>query len=200
MKKVWLGLLGIFGLGAGIGFFAGERYGRKQAGKELAAEKEQEQVPDIPKERRVNSSDALLKDLGYVSDEDDMDQNKQAMDEYLSQFEHPAEEEESSKDDTEDHSRLLKDCIDIYFDEDLYDAETEYTCQDLAYYLEDEVLCDDNEKRIEDPEEILGPDALPNLVEGQMAVIYVKNHWNEHFYRITAVPNAYGRVVLGLEG
>lgn len=198
MRKVWFGLLGIFSLGAGIGFFAGERYGRKQAGKELAAEKEEPAV-NAAKITLSPSADQLLDSLGY-NPSDDMDETKAEMDEYLSQFEHPSEEEGSSDENTEDYSRLLKDCIDIYFDEDVYDSESEYTCQDLAYYLEDEVLCDENEKRIEDPEEILGPDALPNLTESQMAAIYVKNHWNEHFYRVTAVPNAYGRVVLGLEG
>ena len=202
MQKVWFGLLGIFGIGAGIGFFAGERYGRKQALKNKPAE---EEVREKPKGLALACTDAsatmndLAESLGYIPEEDEMEKNAREMDKYLAGFEHPEDGDETDKEQEETHQEVLKDCVDVYYDEDIFDSETEYTCTDLTYYLEDEVLCDENEKRIEDPEELVGPDALHLLEESNVPVIYAKNHWNEHFYRITAIPNAYGRVVLGLE-
>lgn len=189
MAKAWMGLLGIFGLGLGIGWFAGERYGRKKAAEEATeVSKEKTEVsnePEMPEKTAKN----IAKESGYIPDEEEIDSFAKEMDDYLAETQHPSDDEPT------DDSRL----IEVLFDEDIWDAETQYDCCELFFYAEDGVVCDEDDHKIMDVEDLIGPTTLDDMQELGVSVIFAKNHWNETFYKITRIENAYGRVVLGLD-
>lgn len=187
--KAWMGLLGIFGIGLGVGWFAGERYGRKKAAEEA------EMMPEGPHPKKDEAvcpeeiAENIAKEAGYIPDEDEMEASAREMDDYLAETQHP------SDDEPKDDSRL----IEVLFDQDVWDRETDYDCVELYFYAEDEIVCDEDEHRIEDVEDLIGPNTLNDMKELGVQVIFAKNHWNETLYKITRIENAYGRVVLGLD-
>lgn len=187
--KAWLGLLGIFGLGCGVGWFAGERYGRKKAAEEAKMMPEEPH----PKKDEVLSTEEeaenIAKEAGYIPDDDEMEVSAREMDDYLAETQHP------SDDEPKNDSRL----IEVLFDQDVWDLETDYDCVELFFYAEDEIVCDEDEHRIEDVEDLIGPNTLNDMKELGVQMIFARNHWNETLYKITRIENAYGRVVLGLD-
>ena len=187
--KAWMGLLGIFGIGLGVGWFAGERYGRKKAAEEA------EMMPERPHPKKDEAvcpeemAENIAKEAGYIPDEDDMEVSAREMDDYLAETQHP------SDDEPKDESQL----IEVLFDQDIWDRETDYDCVELYFYAEDEIVCDEDDHRIEDVEDLIGPNTLNDMKELGVQVIFARNHWNETLYKITRIENAYGRVVLGLD-
>lgn len=189
--KAWLGLISLGVTLLGVGFFAGERYGEYKVNKEIEESKMDERVEE------ASAPEVKPEDLGYISDSDEMDTHARDMDEYLAKFEHP--EEDDDEEAKEDKKAAVDAQIEIFFDEDRWDMETEYDCHELYYYVEDEVLCDEDEHRIEDPEEMIGSETLKTMIDGGFSVIFARNEWSEDLYKITRIDNAYGRVVLGLD-
>lgn len=196
--KAWVGFLGLFGLGAGVGFFAGVHFEQRRKRKEEEDILRQEQ----------EESEKIMKEQGYDSNEDDsepseMDMEKTAreMEEYLAKFEHPDDEEDLEDDTTEVHEagKAGTDDIELFFDEDRWDSETEYACRELYYYVEDGVVADEDEHRIEDYEDMIGPEAINELLEAGTGVIFARNSWTEELFKVTQMNNAYARLVLGLE-
>lgn len=187
--KAWIGLLGIFGLGCGVGWFAGERYGRKKAAEERFEATEVSNYPTEVSKTPEEEAENIAKEAGYIPDEDDMEVSAREMDDYLAETQHP------SDDEPKDDSRL----IEVLFDQDIWDRETDYDCVELFFYAEDEIVCDEDDHRIEDVEDLIGPNTLNDMKELGVQVIFAKNHWNETLYKITRIENAYGRVVLGLD-
>lgn len=172
--KAWLGILGIFGVGAGVGFFVGERYGRKKAAEEA------EMVVPEPESDEMRA-ETIITENGYASDENDISEADTL---------HPEDDEPEEED---------KHLIEILFDEDQWDFETEYDCHELFFYEEDGVVCDEDEHVIHDPEELIGENTIAEMNRLGVDVIFAKNHWNESFYKIVRIENAYGRAVLGLD-
>lgn len=201
--KAWLGLLGIGAIGFGIGFFAGERYGRAKA-EESPPEPAHIQVAKKEPVTDKDVAEYIAKKEGYVSDED-MDDTVQRMDEYLSGFEHP--EEDDDQDDMVLKEYLTppnipgtdKNEIEVFLDVDRWDAETEYDCHELYYYEEDEVVSDEDDHRIEDYEELIGENTIQQMNDLGVLVIFARNNWTESVYKITRIQNSYGRLVLGLD-
>jgi len=186
------------GLGFGVGFFAGLRMGeRKNNAKpvEFVGGEEKYIRPGDPVfEEEMNRAVAerITQHEGYISDE-----QADAANAYFAQFESPQEEDPL----TDDEDVIVEEAhpdISI-ITEDQYEAESDFEHRELYFYTEDLVVCDEDEKRMDDPEEIVGHDALNFLSSGESDVVYIRNAWTESVYRIEAIENAYGRVVLGLD-
>lgn len=196
MKNLFAMLL-FGGIGFGMGFFAGERVGehRKANAKpvEFVGGEEKYVGPGDPVfDEAVNRkvAERIASNEGYIPDEED-----DAADQYLAQFESP-------KEDTTDDEDLLEAPAHANIQvitADQYEAETEFEHRELYFYVEDEVVCDEDEKRIDDPEELVGEEALNFLSRMESDVIYIRNDWMEAVFRIEAIDNAYGWVVLGLD-
>jgi len=186
--KNWMGTLLFTVLGLGLGFFAGERVGRRKAQKEAPVPQ-----PDIQQKTEEETVQQIAEDNGYIPSDE------KATDEYLGMYEHPEEEEESdgSGDEIEDSDHYI-----FLTDQDEWDQNPNGIDQvEWFYYEEDEVVCDEDEKRIDDPEDQLGERALNTFGMNPLNpwdVIFVRNDFTETMYKVTRIHNAYGRVVLGL--
>lgn len=198
--KAWVGFLGLFGLGAGVGFFAGVHFEQRRKRKEEEDILRQEQ----------EESDKIMQEQGYEPDENDidpgdMDMEKTAreMEEYLAKFEHPGDDEELVDDEDLNAESAGKagtdDSIELFFDEDRWDSETDYACRELYYYVEDGIVADEDEHRIEDYEDMIGSEAINEMLEAGTGVIFARNSWTEELFKVTQMNNAYARLVLGLE-
>lgn len=190
--KGWLGGLILAGVGFGVGFFAGERFGRTHAGNDAIEENE----ALAPASEESSSDVDIAKREGYVPD-DQLDADLKDVNAYMSQFESPSED-----DDTPDdiHKNDLAEYITI-IDADEYDTETEFSQTSLTYYDEDGIVCDENETVVDDVEDLIGNDVLHTFGQNPLNpenVVYVRNNWTETVYEITLIHNAYGRVVLGI--
>lgn len=199
--KNWMALL-FAGIGFGLGYFTGERVGeRKKNAKpvEFVGGEEKYVAPGDPvfeeeENRKINqhAAELLAQQEGYISDE-----QAEAANAYFAQFESPQEEDPLTDDEDVIEAEAKPDIWVIT--EDQYEAETDFEHRELYFYAEDLVVCDEDEKRIDDPEELIGKEALDFLSSGESDVVYIRNAWTECVYRVEAIENAYGRVVLGLD-
>ncbi len=242
------GILVLLGIGGGIGFLAGSRYGKNKVemdfmknvheaeeahkrseirakAEELNARKEEllktEQiqkengyfVPDEPAEENEVNTDEYLpnRSYGWVNHktvdgkEPEIDFSLTNIsgntDEYLAGHESPSEDDTDGDDipipKTIDSERYIR-----YIDVDDFESETEYDHEDITYYEEDEVFCDENDKRIEEPDQLFGINAINQFGKNPVNpddVIFVRNNWFEKVYQITRIHNSYGRLVLGID-
>lgn len=71
---------------------------------------------------------------------------------------------------------------------------------DLTYYAEDDILCDDQEQVIEDPEDIIG-DSLTKfgVKSGYPDTVYVINKRVGAIFEILMVEGSYQEIVLGMK-
>ena len=71
---------------------------------------------------------------------------------------------------------------------------------DLTYYAEDDILCDDQEQVIEDPEAIIG-DALTKfgVKSGYPDTVYVINKRVRAIFEVLMVEGGYQEIVLGMK-
>lgn len=71
---------------------------------------------------------------------------------------------------------------------------------DLTYYAEDDILCDDQEQVIEDPEAIIG-DALTKfgVESGYPDTVYVINERVRAIFEVLMVEGSYQEIVLGMK-
>lgn len=202
MKK-WLSMLLFTGIGFGLGFFTGKRVGehKKENAKPAEVPKVEYHIDTwdiIEQENRrlKEETNTIAQKLGYTDGGKDeaYAMQQEVTDQYFSQFEHPAEDE--------DDERVLEEAAPQNIEVityDAYEAETDYEHKSLYFYTEDLVVCDEDEKRIDDPEELVGKEALDMLAGMETSAICVRNHWTESVYFVQAIDNAYGRVVLGIE-
>lgn len=85
--------------------------------------------------------------------------------------------------------------VDEYMlENDHFDKET------LAYYEEDDTLCDTSDRPIDDPESVVGNDPLLRFGtgSGDKNIVYVRNESTSVDYEIIRDERAYTEVVLGL--
>lgn len=204
--KGWLGGLIIAGIGFGVGFFAGERFGRKEKEKDIppvVVEEAPAPVPDPPPSSKEVANDICEKE-GYISEErESVDKDLNEVNEYLSQFESP--EEESGEEEENAGGVLIEAPPEDYISlitADEFDADEVYGRVSYTYYDEDDIVCDENEVRVEDVEDLIGTEALHSFGKDPRNpdnVVYVRNTWDETLYEITCIHNSYGRVVLGID-
>jgi len=201
--KAWIGGLILSGIGFGVGFFAGERYGRKKANEAKQEPKLVEEKPIL--EQTKENAEEIIQQTGYVAEDgtDDVDSQVEEVNAYLAQFEHPDENDDPVEDDIleEPESKEDPSYIELVTADD-WDAEEELNRVELTYYEDDEVVCDEDEQRVDDAEDLLGHEALHSFGTNLLNpddVIYVKNHWMETIYQVTRIHNSYGRVVLGID-
>lgn len=175
--------------------------GSDWAAREVRRANMEERKAQIAHSWEINPAKKIQEENGYSAEEEPIDSNEVSTDEYLASHEHP--------DDGDTDGDLLNIVPDrapedyIYIiDVDEYETEEEYEHVEVTYYEEDEVFCDEDEKRIEDPEQIFGKnvdDLFGRNPVNPDDVIYIKNTWFEKVYQITRIHNSYGRVVLGLD-
>lgn len=206
--KGWLGGLIIAGIGFGVGFFAGERFGRKEQEKEknippVVVEEAPALIPDPPSSSKEIAKDICEKE-GYISEErESVGKDLNEVNAYLSQFESP--EEESGEEEEDAGGVLIEAPPEDYISlitADEFDADEVYGRVSYTYYDEDDIVCDENEVRVEDVEDLIGTEALHSFGKDPRNpdnVVYVRNTWDETLYEITCIHNSYGRVVLGID-
>lgn len=194
--KAWLGIFGVFGIGFGAGYFTGMR---KMAN--YAAEKIDSAHEKYIENHSPISADNIIKEQGYAP-QDDMSAAKEEMDQYLAGYEHPEDEEESD-DISDELSDLINDedeSVELFCDESRWENETEYDCYEYYWYMKDDVVCDEDENRIEDVGDVIGKVTLQTMMDWDVDVIFARNsgRFNEGLYKITRINDSYGRAVLGL--
>ena len=203
--KAWFGFAAIAGIGFGIGFFAGERYGRKNERKRREAfDEETSKMKAVDKKETTENHayfEAAVNDKfvhTYNPDEIDVDAQAKEMDEYMARFESPEEEEEEESKKPE-VSSPPSDYIHIV-NEDVWDENTEYDPNELRYFDEDEVVVDESDERVEDPEDRIGYTVLPIFHERpEIDEQFVINDWTMEIFRIIRVRNSYAKAILGLD-
>lgn len=176
--------------GAGVGFFAGERIGEKIANKNRKEGCDHcTTVIQEPDDRQLMAD--IARDNGYITEE------QQAADEYFAEHEHPSEEDDTpTLEEPVPEDRYIS-----IIDEDEWENDVDTDKVELTYYDEDEIVCDEDENRIEDYEDLIGNWTLDRFVEDQnLEILYVRNSFTETLYMIVRVRNAYSRAVLGIEG
>ena len=210
--KAWLGLAAIGGIGFGIGFFAGERFGRKKQADEQRLEREEQEhaapppVSPEPKEPASDISNCLPpKEYNPNVDDIDLDAQAKEMNEYFAQFESPNENDDYDPDLEDvaekelDKPKKDKDYIRIV-NEDFWNNNTIYDPNELRYFEEDEVVADESDERVEDPEDSIGHQVLEYFNDfTDLDVQYVLNTWTMEVFKITRVHDAYARAILGLD-
>ena len=86
------------------------------------------------------------------------------------------------------------------FDPDVYDAETEFAPHEWSYYEQDHILCDEDNERIENPEDYVGTmieDIFYDYPDKE--VLYVRNSWLGEKFQITRLNDSYARAVEGMD-
>lgn len=189
--KAWIGLATIFGAGLGVGFLAGARYGQK---KEIDRQNDilKEQQTKAPEEKKTDEVFEKAKEAvkEYAEEDFDMDKTAKEMDEYLEQTAFPGQDDEPEEDGK--YIRIVG--------EAMWDENTEYAPSELRYFREDEQFADENDERLEDPEESIGKEAIRQLKEyDNIQELYVLNEWTMEIFRISVEEDSYARAILGAE-
>lgn len=189
--KAWIGLATIFGAGLGVGFLAGTRYGQK---KEIDRQNDilKERQKKTPEEKKADEVFEQAKDAvkEYAEEDFDMDKTAKEMAEYLEQTAFPGQDDEPEEDGK--YIRIVG--------EAMWDENTEYAPSELRYFREDEQFADENDERLEDPEESIGKEAIRQLKEyDNLQELYVLNEWTMEIFRITVEEDSYARAILGAE-
>lgn len=104
----------------------------------------------------------------------------------------PAERESPPEDDDEEEIFTVT--------EEEMETYDNFEGIDLTYYAEDDILCDDQEQVIEDPEAIIG-DALTKfgVKSGYPDTVYVINKRVRAIFEVLMVEGSYQEIVLGVK-
>lgn len=104
----------------------------------------------------------------------------------------PAEQESPPEDEPEEEIFTVT--------EEEMETYDNFECIDLTYYAEDDILCDDQEQVIEDPESIIG-DALTKfgVKSGYPDTVYVINKRVRAIFEVLMVEGSYQEIVLGMK-
>jgi hypothetical protein len=81
-------------------------------------------------------------------------------------------------------------------------SESGYTQSSITYYNEDDVLADETDEAIEDPDALVGLENLQRFGHGtdDVNILYVRNPKLELEYEIVRHPGSFAEEVLGLDG
>ena len=104
----------------------------------------------------------------------------------------PAEQESPPEDDDEEEIFTVS--------EEEIETYDNFEGISLTYYAEDDILCDDQEQVIEDPEAIIG-DALTKfgVKSGYPDTVYVINKRVRAIFEVLMVEGSYQEIVLGVK-
>ena len=199
--KAWFGLLAIAGLGFGVGFFAGERYGRK---KERDIQQMEAEASQVAKEDPFyeQAKAAVRAYAGNdIPKDDDQAKQLEEMNEYLAQFESPDDEgEDQTPDEKPKKNPLHHDDDIVIVSEDVWENNTEYEPIELKYFDVDEVVTDEFNERVEDPEDSIGLKVLEYFKDyTDIHEQYVQNSWTMEIFHISRVRDSYACAVLGMD-
>lgn len=104
----------------------------------------------------------------------------------------PAEQESPPEDEPEEELFLVP--------EEKMEIYDKFEDISLTYYVEDDILCDDQDQVIEDPEPIVG-DALTRIraKSGYPDTVYVVNKRVRAIFEVLMVEGSYQEIVLGMK-
>ncbi len=186
--KAWMALLWS-GLGFGIGYFAGSRFGNKGDEKEAAKEVTPEQlgysVPDTDEEKADDGFD----------DEEDFDTGIEEMESFLAETEHPEDDEPEFEPKKHENKVVMV----VQMDEMLEDLEN-YPQVNLHWYVKDDVLCDDTDTPLplDERDQILGSIMLDDVADeyfyGDGKELAIRNDVLETYYDIYCLRYAYADI------
>lgn len=201
--KAWFGFAAIAGIGFGIGFFAGERYGRKNEKKQqmdqLRVEEETRKIEEKKQEEQDRRTIVHAANEYYPQglEDIDLDSMTQEADAYLAQFESPEEDKEEEEKPAPAHPE--EKYIQIV-NEDVWDQNVDYAPVELRYFDQDEVVVDESDERVEEPEDSIGNQVLGYFQQfDDLEEQFVLNNWTMEIFRISRVRDAYARAILGLD-
>ena len=201
--KAWFGFAAIAGIGFGIGFFAGERYGRKNEKKQqmdqLRVEEETRKIEEKKQEEQDRRTVVHAANEYYPQglEDIDLDSMTQEADAYLAQFESPEEDKEEEEKPAPAHPE--EKYIQIV-NEDVWDQNVDYAPVELRYFDQDEVVVDESDERVEEPEDSIGNQVLGYFQQfDDLEEQFVLNNWTMEIFRISRVRDAYARAILGLD-
>lgn len=201
--KAWFGFAAIAGIGFGIGFFAGERYGRKNEKKQqmdqLRVEEETRKIEEKKQEEQDRRTVVHAANEYYPQglEDIDLDSMTQEADAYLAQFESPEEDKEEEEKPAPAHPE--EKYIQIV-NEDVWDQNVDYAPVELRYFDQDEVVADESDERVEEPEDSIGNQVLGYFQQfDDLEEQFVLNNWTMEIFRISRVRDAYARAILGLD-
>lgn len=129
-------------------------------------------------------------------------QNKPKFEPDPAEEEYPEEDEEIEAElDSFDKARVRNDDPYIITIDDYNTTNSHYDKITVTYYSEDDVLADENEEIISDPNSIIGEDALLNFGEGSddADIVYVRNEKIAVDYEVIRVYKSYSRDILGID-
>jgi hypothetical protein len=88
----------------------------------------------------------------------------------------------------------------IIHEDEFAENETQYRQESLTWYAGDEILADENEDKIETPNDIVGLENLSRFGHGSgdYNVVFVRNNERQMEYEISRVPNSFSEEVLGI--
>lgn len=201
--KAWFGFAAIAGIGFGIGFFAGERYGRKNEKKQqmdqLRVEEETRKIEEKKQEEQDRRTVVHAANEYYPQglEDIDLDSMTQEADAYLAQFESPEEDKEEEEKPVPAHPE--EKYIQIV-NEEVWDQNVDYAPVELRYFDQDEVVVDESDERVEEPEDSIGNQVLGYFQQfDDLEEQFVLNNWTMEIFRISRVRDAYARAILGLD-
>lgn len=201
--KAWFGFAAIAGIGFGIGFFAGERYGRKNEKKQqmdqLRVEEETRKIEEKKQEEQDRRTVVHASNEYYPQglEDIDLDSMTKEADAYLAQFESPEEdkEEEEKPAPANPEEKYIQ-----IVNEDVWDQNVDYAPVELRYFDQDEVVVDESDERVEEPEDSIGNQVLGYFQQfDDLEEQFVLNNWTMEIFRISRVRDAYARAILGLD-
>lgn len=222
--KAWTNVLW-FLIGGGIGYFVGDGIRKKIDSREKEEPKKEEKpaheekpvvILDRNEEAIIESSRKIRQEMnetaksmaelaGYSrppkteeekeAEEPDFDKDVAEMELYLASFEHPSEETGEENEDARPEYITVQ---------DYFENESQYEQRSLIYYDEDQVLCDENEEKLENaasviPREFIPPDETQIQYYNDGEYFFVRNHRLKTDYEIKIMYCSYAHMVMGLE-
>lgn len=206
MKNLLIGSL-IFVGGFGAGVLASKAYFKNKyasiAEEEIESIREtykkKEEVVESKKseleelvEKVIKEDEKAIKRTGKVLDPELSDKAKQIIEEngYFQEEQEMPEKTTSIKKTVKRPSRKKDESYARVISPEEFGENENYETIDLTYYA-DGVLADDQDEVVDDPEDLVGPEALRSFGEYQEDVVHVCSERRKCYYEITTDPRNY---------
>jgi hypothetical protein len=211
---------GGLGVGLAIGFFFGYRFNREKIRAEAFAQSAEEidKMREIYEQRRATvvarqkpSIEEIVEEKGYRTEEESHRPLRPPVPTSPAKIEttkHTYRTELAEKDKMDDWSfpkelsQRTPNAPYIIHQDEFAQNESEFSQVSYVYYVDDDILVDEEESPIENRDEIIGSDTvLTRFGHGtdDYNILYVRNPVLELEMEINRVPSSYAEEVLGLD-
>lgn len=161
-----------FTLGAAAGVVAAQRYFKTKY--EAIAQEEIDSVKEVYYKKRKKEIEKTVNDICNEKSNDTLGE-LDAYKETVHDLGYTNKKEGGSE-------SMANDMIEV-IPPDEFGVDDDYDCIGFTYYTND-VLTDDGNFPIDDPEEVVGPDALDSFGEWEDDTVYVRNDIRRCYYEI----------------